>query len=178
VTARILAVSVLATTALLAAGCGSSKNAATTTTISTVDWMNGLCSAASTYRTSVTDAAKSFSSNPSKASLQDAADQVQSATDTFVSTTKSLGKPNTSAGQQAKATVDTLTSGLTEDASTIEDAAGKGVIAGLPVITQTLTTAKSQVTTAFNELKGLDATGELGDAFSQATSCAALTSSS
>lgn len=176
-TTRSLGVAVLAATALLAAGCGSSKNAATTTTMSTVDWMNGVCSAASMYRTSVTDAAKSFTSNPSKAGLQDAADKVKSATDTFVSTTKGLGKPNTSSGQQAKATLDTLTTGLNTDASTIEDAAGKGVIAGLPVITATLTTAKSQVTTAFNELKGLDPKGELGNAFSQAASCTALTSS-
>lgn len=174
---RALCIAALAATALLAAGCGSSKNAETTTTTSTVDWMNGVCTAASTYRTSVTDAAKSFSDNPSKAGLQDAADQVRTATDTFVSTTKSLGKPNTSAGQQAKATLDTLTTGLNEDASTIEDAAGKGVIAGIPVITATLTTAKSQITTAFNELKGLDPKGELGSAFSQAASCTALTSS-
>lgn len=176
-TMRILSVAVLSAAVLLAAGCGSSKNAATTTTMSTVDWMNGVCTAASTYRTSVTDAAKSFTSSPSKASLQDAADQVKSATDTFASTTKALGKPNTSSGQQAKATLDTLTAGLNKDASTVEDAAGKGLIAGLPVITATLTTAKTQVTTAFNELKGLDPKGELGDAFSQAASCTALTSS-
>lgn len=173
---RALGAAVLVATALLAAGCGSSKNSQTTT-ISTADWANGVCGAAVTYQASLTDAVTSLTGNLSKSGLQDVADQVKSATDTFISTTKDLGKPNTTDGQQAKQTLDTLASGLDKDVSTIKDAATNGVVSGIPAITSALTTAQSQITTAFNDLKGLDPAGELGTAFSQAPPCASFTGS-
>ena len=160
--------------ALLAAGCGSSKSSQPPTT---ADWANGVCSAVTTYTKSLKDAAQTLTGNVSKAGLQDAADSVKSATDTFVSDTKSLGKPNTNAGQQAKQTLDTLSSQLKTGESTIEDAAGTGLLQGAAAVTAALATAQTQVTTAFNELKGLDAKGELSQAFSQASSCSSLTSS-
>jgi hypothetical protein len=167
----------LAATAILAAGCGSKSSTTTETTSSTVTWANGVCGAAVTYEAALKSAAKSLASSPSKSGLQAAADQVKTATNTFVSTTKGLGKPDTSAGQQAKQTLDTLSTGLNKDVSTIENASGGGVIAGIPVITTALTTAQSQITTAFTQLKGLDAKGELSNAFSQASSCSSFTSS-
>jgi hypothetical protein len=164
--------------ALLAAGCGSSnKSATTTTTSSTVSWANSVCGAAVTYRTSLTDAAKSVTGNPSKAGLQEAANQAKDATDTFVSTIKGVGKPDTQSGQQAKATLDTLATQLDQDLSTIQGATGDGVLSGVAAVSGALATAQSQIKTAFNTLKGLDAKGELGQAFSQASSCSSLTGS-
>jgi hypothetical protein len=163
--------------ALLAAGCGSSKKNTTTTTSSAVDWANSVCGAAVTYKTSLTDAAKSLTGNPSKAGLQDAVNQMKSATDTFVSTIKGVGKPNTQSGQQAKATLDTLSTQLEADSSTIQGATGEGLLAGVATATGALATAQTQIKTAFSTLKGLDAKGELGQAFSQASSCSSLTGS-
>ena len=163
--------------ALLATGCGSSKKNTTTTTSSTVDWANSVCGAADTYGSSLTDAAKSLTGNPSKSGLQDAADQVKSATDTFVSTIKGVGKPNTQSGEQAKATLDTLATQLDADSSTIQGATGEGLLSGVAAATGALATAQTQIKTAFNQLKALDAKGELGQAFSQASSCSSLTSS-
>jgi hypothetical protein len=168
----------VATATLLAAGCGSgSKDAQTSTQVSaTVDWAGGLCSALTTYTTSVTDAANTLTGNLSKSGVQDAATSIKSATDTFVSDTKGLGKPDTSAGQQAKDTIDTLGTNLDKDMSTIQDATGSGLLKGASTITATLATVQSQITTAFDELKGLDAQGELSQAFSDAPSCASLKS--
>jgi len=160
---------------VFAAGCGSSKNAATTTTSSTVDWANGVCSAVSTYQASLTAAAKSLTGNLSKAGLQDAANQAKTATDTFVSTTKGLGKPDTDSGKQAKATLDTLSSQLDADVSAVKSASQSGLLTGISTASATLVTAQKQITTAFDQLKGLDPKGELGDAFSQASSCSSLT---
>jgi hypothetical protein len=167
----------LAATALLAAGCGSKSSTTTETTSSTVTWANGVCGAASTYEASLKSTAKSVPSDLSKSGLQNAANQVKTATDTFVSTTKALGKPDTTAGQQAKQTLGTLGTELNNDVNTIEDAASGGVIAGIPAITSALATAQTQISTAFTQLKGLDAKGELSDAFSQASSCSSFTSS-
>jgi hypothetical protein len=166
---------ILACAAFAVAGCGSSSKSAQTMT--TADWADGVCSAVTTYRGSLTDAVNSVKSNPSKAGLQDAADATKSATDTFVSDVKGLGKPNTNAGQQAKDTIDTLSNSLGEDVSAIQDAAGTGGLQGVSVVTGTLATAKTQVTTAVKSLEGLDAKGELTNAFSKAPSCASMSSS-
>jgi membrane-associated HD superfamily phosphohydrolase len=160
---------------LVAAGCGSSKSADTTTTSSTVQWANGLCSAVSTYQASLTAAAKSLTGNLSKSGLQHAADQAKTATDTFVSTTKDLGTPDTESGKKAKSTVDTLSSQLSDDADAVKSASSSSLLTAISTASATLATAQKQITTAFDELKGLDPKGELGDAFSQASSCASLT---
>ncbi len=172
------AIAVLAAIVVLAAGCGSSNKSAETSTqtSATVEWAGGLCSALTTYTTSLTAAATKLTGNLSKSGVQDAADSVKSATETFVSDTKGLGKPETSSGQQAKDTIDTLSTNLNKDVSTIQDAAGSGLLKGASTITTTLTTVQSQITTAFNQLKGLDAKGELSQAFSDAPSCSSLKS--
>src|SRR6478735_1935022 len=118
--------------AFLAAGCGSDKSSESN---STTDWANSLCSAVTTYRQSVTDAADSLKSNVSQAGFKDATNQVQKATDTFVDTVKSLS-----------------------------------------TVTTALATAQTQIKTAFDQLKGLDAQGELSDAFKQASACDSLRS--
>ena len=97
------------------------------------------------------------------------------ATDTFVSTTKDLGKPDTSAGAQAKATMDTLSSQLEADVSAVQSSTESSVLAGISKASGALATAQTQIKTAFDQLKALDAKGELGDAFSQASSCTSLT---
>jgi hypothetical protein len=172
---RVLGTAVVVALTVFAAGCGSNKSADTTTTSSTVNWANGLCSAVSTYQASLTSAAKSLTGNLSKSGLQSAVDQAKTATDTFVTTTKSLGKPDTNAGKQAKSTLDTLSSQLNEDANTIKSASGSGLLTGISTASAALVTAQQQITTAFDQLKGLDAKGELGDAFSQASACSSLT---
>ena len=138
---RVFGAGIVLSTALLAAGCGSNKNAETTTTTSTADWADGVCSAVTT----------------------------------FVSTTKDLGKPDTSDGAQAKATLDTLSSQLEADVSSVQSSTESGVLAGISKASGALATAQTQIKTAFDQLKALDAKGELGDAFSQASSCTSLT---
>ena len=170
-----LVAGIVLATALLAAGCGSNKNAETTTTTSTADWANGVCSAVTTYKNSLTDTVNGLTGNISKSGLQNAVDEAKSATDTFVSTTKDLGKPDTSAGAQAKATMDTLSSQLEADVSAVQSSTESSVLAGISKASGALATAQTQIKTAFDQLKALDAKGELGDAFSQASSCTSLT---
>jgi hypothetical protein len=157
--------------AFLAAGCGSDKSSESN---SATDWANGVCSAVTTYRQSVTDAAGSLKGNVSQSGFKDATNEVQKATDTLVDTIKGLGKPDTDAGNQAKTTVDTLSGQLQSDLDTVKNAGGQGLVQSLSTVTTALATAQTQITTAFNELKGLDAQGELSDAFKQASSCDSL----
>jgi len=166
---------VLAAVLLLAVGCGSDKSSQED---STTAWANDLCSAVTTFRDSVQKTANSFSDNVSQAGFKDASQEVKDATDTFVTETKKLGAPDTDAGQQAKETVDTLSTQLRADLETVENASGAGLVQTLSVVSTALTTAKTQVKTAFDQLESLDAQGELSDAFKQASACDSLRKSS
>ena len=169
--------------ALALAGCGG-KSAATTTTISTADWANGLCTAVTTWKTSVDSAVTSAtSSTPSKSTLQSAADDVKKATQTLVSTTKSLGTPNTKAGAQAKELVDQLGTSIAAEQQKIDTALSgasgvAGIIAAAPTVVSSLQAMGNDVTTTFHQLQKLDASGELKDAFDSASACTSLTGSS
>jgi hypothetical protein len=167
----VKALALVGLVALLGAGCGSDKSSHSD---STTDWANDFCSAVSDYRQSLTDAVNSLKDNVSQSGFQDAAQQVQRATDNFVKATQSLGAPNTDAGKEAKTTLDTLSSQLNSDLGTIKAAGGAGLVQGLSTVTSALAQAKTQVKNAFDQLEALDARGELSDAFNQASACASL----
>ena len=169
----VVAVAAVVVLAFLAAGCGSDKSSESNPT---TDWANGVCGAVTTYRQSVTDAADSLKSNVSQAGFKDATNQVQKATDTFVDKIKSLGKPETNAGEQAKTTLDTLSGQLQTGLDTVKNAGDQGLVQSLSTVTTALATAQTQIKTAFDQLKGLDAQGELSDAFKQASACDSLRS--
>ena len=121
-------IAVLASAALLLAGCGSKKST-TTTTSATVTWADGVCTAVTTYKTSLTDTSGALMRDISAAGIEQAATDVKTATDTLVSDLKGLGKPETASGQQAKQIVDTLSTQLTADTKTIQDSTGTSALA-------------------------------------------------
>ena len=177
---RLLPAALILIVVALAAGCGSDSSEPETAT----DWANGVCTALNTWVDDVTAAADPLKSGDlSKGSLEDAADAVGSATSSLESDLKDLGKPDTEAGQQAKDAVDELSSALQAGVDSIktavDDVSGvSGVVTVVTTIGTTLATMQSQVTSAFTTLKGLDAQGELQDAFEQASACQQLSGSS
>jgi hypothetical protein len=165
-------------TVVLAAGCGGSKKPDTTT-----EWANGLCTAVTTWKTSVTAAADPLKSgNLSKSTIQNAGNEVQDATNTFVSTVKKLGKPDTEAGTQAQQSVNQLSDEIHDGTQKIS-AAAKGVsgvsdaLGAISVATSTLAAMSTEISTTFTTLQGLDPKGELQTAFNQADACKSLRSS-
>jgi len=161
---------ILATVALATAGCGSDKSDSSSTT----DWANDVCSAVSTYSNSVRDAATSLQENISRAGFDAATKQVQEATDTFTDEIESLGKPQTDAGDRGKTTLDTLSKQLNDDLDSAQAAKGDGLVQGLSTVTDALAAAQTQIRAAVNELEGLDAQGELSEAFKSASACDSL----
>jgi hypothetical protein len=168
--------------ALLFAGCGSKGT--TTSTTSTADWAGSVCTAITTWKTSVNSAVDSVKSGTiSKSSLQDAADQVKSADQTFADTVKGLGKPNTRAGSQAKQSLDQLSTDITTEQQKISTAIDgvtsvTGLLAAAPTVLDSLKTMATEVSTTFKQLQTLDASGELSSAFDQASACQTLKKSS
>ena len=163
-------------------GCGSSESDSTTTASPPETWASGFCSSVTTWQAALTSAAGSLKSDPTKDGLQTAADDAKSATQTLASDLKDLGKPDTEAGQQAKDSLDQLSTSLQKDVDTIEEtvkgvSGASEVLTAVSTVTGTLATMGTEVKTTFTDLQGLDAKGELKDAFTSSSDCDSLTSS-
>jgi uncharacterized lipoprotein YehR (DUF1307 family) len=170
----------VAAVALLAA-CGSSKKAVTTTSSTSTNsseaqkFAADVCGAFGTWKTSVTAAGKSLVTNPTKAGVQNALNSSKAATKTLKTTLQGISVPSTSAGQDAKKTLQTLEGQLQNDAAVIQRtidnvAASGGVKYATTAITTTITTMKQQVKDAGSSLKSLP-TGEVSQAFKDEPSC-------
>jgi uncharacterized protein YoxC len=176
----------LATASLVffAAGCGSSGGGSTTTTTSasaTATWASGVCSSITTWQAAITSAAASVASNPTKDGLQTAAADAKSATETLSSDLKGLGKPGTEAGQQAADSLDQLSTDLEQGAATIGSTVDgvssvSDALGAAPTVASTLETMQTQIKTTIEDIQGLDAKGELKNAFASSTACDSLTS--
>jgi uncharacterized protein YoxC len=179
---RLALVATLLVTAVLAAGCGSDESSSDTS--STTDWAGNLCTAVSTWTTALTSSVQSLQGgNVSRDALESTADDVKSATDTLIDDLKSLGKPDTEAGEQAKESIDQLTDELEQEVDTIEgavdDVSGvSGVVSAVSAVSGALGSMGTQLTSTLSDLEQLDAKGELQSAFEQSASCQELTSSS
>jgi gas vesicle protein len=178
---RLLAFAlVMLTVALLAAGCGGSDDSEETS--ATTEWASDLCTAISSWADTLTSSANSLQGgNISRDSLESAAEDVKSATDTLVDDLRGVGRPDTDAGQQAKDSVDQLAGELEQEAdkieSAVEDVSGvSGVLNAVSTVAATLATMSTQVTSTVEELEQLDAQGELRDAFEEAPPCSELSS--
>jgi hypothetical protein len=167
----------VASVALLAAGCGGSKSSTVTPTDT---WASGVCTAVTTWKTSLTNIETTVKSGGlSKDSINTAVNQAKSATDTLAKDLKKLGKPNTQAGQTAKSDLDTLSTELNKNVQTIQDAisgasGAAGVLTAVSTASATLVTMGQEVSSTLTALQKLDPKGELETAFKQADSCKSL----
>ena len=94
---------------------------------------------------------------------------------------KGLGKPPTDAGDQAKQSVDTLTSEVNDQVQKIQSAVNdtssvSGILNAVTVSSAALSSMSSDVQSTLTDLKQLQPGSELQTAFQQADSCKGLTS--
>ena len=171
---------VLASLALLAAGCGSSKKPQTT-----ADWAGQFCSAVSTWKTSVSSTVSSLKGgNLSKDSITNAFDQFKSATKTFESNIKKLGKPPTKSGDQVKQSIDTMSSQIDGSVKNIQNAVSSasagagGILNAISVASAEFTKVRGELQSTLTSVQQADASGELKSAFQQSPNCKGLTGSS
>jgi len=175
------ALALLAVLVALAAGCGGSGSSdSSSSTPSAQTWAGNLCSSISDWGNSIKTATSSLKGNVSKSSLQSALGDVSDATDTFVTDLKGLGKPDTDAGKQAQSALQNLATELDADSQAIKNAksSSNGTVATVSAVTASLAKMGDQISSTFATLQGLDAKGELSDAFKNASSCKNLTKSS
>jgi hypothetical protein len=176
---RIALVALVLSSLLVAAGCGGSSSNES----SAEDWASGLCSALTTWTSSVKSAANSLKGNPSEDGLKSATGDIKNASDTLVGDLKDLGKPDTKAGQDAKDAVDQLSSEVEDDVqemqSTVDNVSGaQGVLAAASSVSATLSKMGNQINSAASKLDSADPSGELKQAFRDSPACKSLTSPS
>ena len=178
---RSVLAAAVAVAALLAAGCGSSSDSSDASPTS--EWADGLCSAISTWKSSVASIGDTVTEGGlSKDSLTSAVDDARSSTETFISDLEGLGRPDTEAGQQAKDSIDQLAADLRTEVATVEEALDgasgvAGILAAVPTISSALGAMGTDVTSTLSELESLDAKSEIESAFEASSSCNGLTAS-
>ena len=172
-----MAVLVLAASACGGGGSSSPTTTATTGGTSAEQWANGVCSSFTTWKKSLQSIQTSVTSQPSKAALQKAARQVESATETLAQSLKQLGKPETAQGEAAKKNLDTLATtlqtGMNQLRQTLDNApsGAAGALSQISALTATLTTMANKLKLAGSNLKNFAPSGELQQAFHQAGAC-------
>ena len=118
---KTLIASAVAALALVAAGCGGSDEAPTASP--TDEWADGFCTAITTWTDSIQSVTEQFTdlSSFSQDGLENAANDVKSATDELVTDLKGLGTPDTESGEAVKDSIDELSSTVESEVTTIED---------------------------------------------------------
>jgi len=173
---RTLASALVAGIAVVAAGCGGSDDSESAAT----QWAGDVCTAVNTWRSDISTTANSVTSNPTRAGLQQAADEAKRTTETLIDTLKGLGAPDTDSGDQARSALDTLSSGLQGDVDTIQkavqDASGvQGLLGAVSEVSAALANISSELSDALDELGSLrDVDDQLRQAFTDAESCDGL----
>jgi hypothetical protein len=169
-TVRIVRRVIALAAAVLAAGCGGDDTSATER------WADDVCSATSTWQGSVEDAADTIREGGGEG-IETAVDDVVEATQELADDLKGLGSPETEAGDQAEASVERLADQLSAAVDQVRAAGDEGTtLQAVAAATAALATLQQDVQRTLDELRGLDAGGELEDAFDNADSCDELRS--
>ena len=173
---RTLAAALFAGIALVAAGCGGDDESVPAAT----QWAGDVCTAVNTWRSEIAATASSVTSNPTRAGLEEAADDAKTTTETLVDTLKGLGAPDTESGDEARSALDTLSTGLQGDVDAIQQAVQgvssvQGLLAAVSSVSATLADISSQLSDALEQLGSLrDVDDQLRQAFTDADSCDGL----
>jgi hypothetical protein len=150
---------------VLAAGCGGDDESASE------EWVSGLCSAAADWRSSLEETVGQFQ-NPSDLtaeSLRSAVDDGLEATESFVDDVRSLGAPETEAGQEASQIVDSMATEVQSTADDLRQTFDTGddsltdLISKLSAASTQITQMGQDLQTSLAELQSLEGGEELRD---------------
>jgi hypothetical protein len=169
--------SLVAALSLAAAGCGGGDDGGDSASA----WADDLCGSLTTWKDSIDSTANELRQSPSRDQLESATTDVKDATDTLIDDLKGLGAPNTDGGQEAKQTVDDLSTqvqdGVDAVQSSVDEASGaSGMLNAISVASSTLATLLQGIKTSLQELQGLQPGGELQSALQDSSSCQSLSS--
>jgi hypothetical protein len=165
--------------ALVAAGCGGGGQSPQE------QWASDVCGAISDWQSSMTSIASDVSGGISQDALSGRVDDAEQATQDLVASLKSIGPPETQAGEQAKSEVDqfadTVNSSVESIKAEADSLTGGGVAGfteGVANIAAEVNTVVQSAKTTLNNVEQLDPEGELKSAIENDPTCQSVTGSS
>lgn len=163
---------VLAFLALAAGGCGGGGEDGEAS--GSTAWANDLCTAITTWKSSIDQTALGLTSSPSREGLETAAADARSATQTFVDTVQALGAPGTESGEEARTAVESLgaslEAGVAEIEAAVQSVSGPtGIFDAIASIRQTFAQFSDDLASTVDALQNVD--DELEQAFMDASAC-------
>ena len=179
---HVLAAALLSALAVVAAGCGGGGGGTTTTTTSaTSAWANGFCGAFVTWKQQADTIVSQFKSldSLSKANVQKAADDMNTATSKLLDDLKGLGAPDTPSGQQIKTSIDDLSSTFQTQTdaikTSVDNASGlTGAITAGQDVLASLAKMNTALQSTISTVENADAGSELQSALQSSPDCQSL----
>ena len=171
---RATGAALLAVVAVLGvAGCGGDDES------SSEAYANDVCSSVNTWVEDVQGAIGSIRESglsTTQSEIDTAVQDVASATTNLTEDLRNLGAPDTEAGDQAKSDVQELGNELERQIETVQTAVASGgsVVSIASTVSTALSQALTAVQTTFQELRNLDASEELREAFEDSDDCNSL----
>jgi hypothetical protein len=157
------------------AGCGSDEQSAE------AKWAQGFCSALGTWKTDVQSAGQTLADvqNLSKSKAQEAVTGISDANAALVDDLSALGKPQGSAGPEAKAAVQDLSDQLKRASDQVQaDMAGvstvQQLLSAVSSMAATASTTATAMSATITNLESLNASDEWQKAFEDSEACGSL----
>jgi len=179
---RFLTIASAALVVLAAAACGSSDKGDSSQASASAAWVDGLCSALATWKSSVASAGATVKNvdELSKAKLEQAAGTVSGANAQLAADVKSLGEPPKDAAPEAKAAVQDLSKKLQASADQIRSetkgvSSAREAVEAVSVTSTAVLTMADDVSATVDTLESLDAAEGWKQAFADSKACRSLT---
>jgi len=177
-----LAVALLLSLAMLAAGCGGDDDGGGDEAVEPTSWASGFCSALKTFTTGISEAGSGLGGAglPSGDEIVEAIDNAADAASTFADDLRELGRPDVPSGEEiqtelenaAQEAGETFDSVKDEVDGEIDSATDVAVVAG--AIAEAAQTALTGIQAATNRLQELDVEGTLTSALQSVEECTGI----
>jgi hypothetical protein len=171
-----LAAIVLVSLALVAAGCGGDDG---TETSSPTEWAEAFCGATNTWLDELQRIGSDLTSSPTAEGLEQAAEELDTATDAYVDEVEGLGGPDTEGGDEIEEATQEFTDAVDEQKAEVDEAVedasdATGVAGALAAVGGAVQALGGALQTLLQTIENADVSGELETAFEDAEACSEI----
>ena len=165
----------LVAVAAIVGGCGGSDESAVE------GWATDVCTAASEWREALRTAGEDLRAGPTtKDDLGAAGEEITEATEDLAEKLRDLGPPDTEAGEDVQRLLDQLVADVEQAQADVQsEVAGasgvQGALDAATAVASSLAAMGAQLQSTLEQIRQLDAAGELSDAFESSDACSSLT---
>lgn len=158
---------------LVSAGCGGDDEPEASPT---AEWVDAFCTAVTDWTNELEQIGGTLTSLLTTEALEEAADDVSTATDDFVEEVRGLGAPDTDSGQAIEDAVQDLADVAEAEKANVEEAVEEasgatGVAGAISTIGTSLSAMATAFQTTFQAFDDADVDGELETAFEESAAC-------